>query len=122
VKDVKMPEICNKLEPTTIYSELYNARTNNVDNKIDALISATKQSEINTADKNIVISVSDKINKFATSSSSPVAKNNENINEYITWNIKENDPYPNYLYFNEYCIRNKPECLDKHCYYFYSYP
>jgi hypothetical protein len=69
VKDVKMPEICNKLEPTTLYSELYNARTNNVDNKIDALISATKHSEANTTDKNIIISVGDKMNKLATSSS-----------------------------------------------------
>jgi len=26
IKNVKMPEICNKLEPTTVYSELYNTK------------------------------------------------------------------------------------------------
>ena len=112
VKDVKMPEICNKLEPTTIYSELYNARTNNVDNKIDALISATKHSETNTADKNIVISVSDKINKFANSSS-PVPKNNENVIDDVILNINVPEEtvihYSNTMETNENKVVEQPE-------------
>jgi len=86
VKDVKMPEICNKLEPTTLYSELYNARTNNVDNKIESLLSVNK-SDINTTDKNIIESVDTKINKLLASStvSSPIIKNKIiNNDDHIT--------------------------------------
>ena len=67
VKGVKMPEICNKLEPTTLYSELYNVRTNNVDNKIESLLSANK-SDVSTTDKNIIETVDTKINKLLASS------------------------------------------------------
>jgi len=117
VKDVKMPEICNKLEPTTLYSELYNARTNNVDNKIDALISATKQSETNTTDKNIIISVSDKMNKFATSSS-PVPKKiakviHEENNDDVILNINVPEEtvvhYSNTVEVNENKVVEQPE-------------
>jgi hypothetical protein len=74
VKDVKMPEICNKLEPTTLYSELYNARNNNVDSKINALLSATK-SETNTTDKNIMNAVNNKLNNLISSPEpTPVVK------------------------------------------------
>lgn len=82
VKDVKMPEICNKLEPTTLYSELCNARTNNVDNKIESLLSANK-SDVNTTDKNIIESVDSKINKLL--GSSPIVENN--VNEETNINL-----------------------------------
>lgn len=75
VKDIKMPEICNKLEPTTLYSELYNSRTNNVDNKIESLLSINK-SDVNTTDKNIIETVDAKINKLLAS---PIIENNKNI-------------------------------------------
>jgi hypothetical protein len=45
VKNVRMPEICNKLEPTTLYSELYNSRINN--SKVEELF----KSETNTSDQ-----------------------------------------------------------------------
>jgi len=70
VKNVKMPEICNKLEPTTLYSDLYNSRTNNVDNKIESLLSANKL-DITTTDRNIIENVNVKINKLMTSSAKP---------------------------------------------------
>jgi hypothetical protein len=78
VKDVKMPEICNKLEPTTLYSELYNSRNNNVDSKINALLSVTK-SEINTTDKNIMNAVNNKLNKLRLSPEPTPVINDDHI-------------------------------------------
>ena len=59
VKNIKMPENCNKLEPTTVYSELYNA-------KIAAEVNNNKHvdTEINTTDKQIISSVTSKINSL----------------------------------------------------------
>jgi hypothetical protein len=37
IKNVKMPEICNKLDPITLYSDLYNSKINS---KIDELLSS----------------------------------------------------------------------------------
>lgn len=91
VKDVKMPEICNKLEPTTLYSELYNARTNNVDNKIDALLNASKQSDISTSDQNIIKKVTSKVNQLNSNSSPVFLQENENESEDTVVTIKSEE-------------------------------
>jgi len=71
VKNVKMPEICNKLEPTTIYSELFDLHQTALQNKnLDTNI-------VTASDKSIIKSVSDKITTFFTSSPKP--NNNNNI-------------------------------------------
>jgi hypothetical protein len=58
IKNVKMPEICNKLEPTTIYSELFNMKKSNLNKNTDTLVTSS--------DKSIIKSVSNKISSFFT--------------------------------------------------------
>jgi hypothetical protein len=83
VKNVKMPEICNKLEPTTIYSELFDLHQTTLQNKsLDATV-------ITNSDKSIIKSVSDKINSFFTSS--PTIKPNNNNNNNNNNSESEND-------------------------------
>jgi hypothetical protein len=91
VKNVKMPEICNKLEPTTIYSELFDLRKTTLENKnIDATV-------ITTTDKSIIKSVGNKINSFFSSSSKPEAtsasssKNTESENNDVIVTIKKDE-------------------------------
>jgi hypothetical protein len=79
VKNVKMPEICNKLEPTTIYSELFDLHQSALQNKnIDATV-------ISASDKSVIKSVRDKITSFFTSSPKP------NINPINNDSETEND-------------------------------
>ena len=75
LKGVKMPEICNKLEHTTIYEQLYNNRNNNIDNKINSLLSSS------TDTKDIITAVTNKVNNYMINSS-PISKSeNENKNK-----------------------------------------
>jgi hypothetical protein len=57
VKDVKMPENCNKLEPTSVYSKLF-------ENKMSKELLKNNESEINTSDNHIINIVTDKINNL----------------------------------------------------------
>jgi hypothetical protein len=77
VKNVKMPEICNKLEPTTIYSELFDLHQTALQHKtLDATV-------ISASDKSVIKSVRDKITSFFTSSptNKPTNNNNNNNND-----------------------------------------
>jgi hypothetical protein len=93
VKNVKMPEICNKLEPTTIYSELFDLHQTELQNKnIDTTL-------ITASDKSIIKSVSDKVTSFFTST--PKANinttNSETENDVvITINDEVNKNVVNY--------------------------
>ena len=69
VKDVKMPENCNKLEPTSIYSKLF-------ENKMSKELLKNNESEINTSDNHIINIVTDKINNLDT-------KNDLDTNEQV---------------------------------------
>jgi len=87
VKNVKMPEICNKLEPTTIYSELFDLHQSAIENKkIDANI-------ITNSDKSIIKSVSNKITNFFTSSPKPNNNhhNNSESDNDVVITIKEDE-------------------------------
>jgi hypothetical protein len=94
VKNVKMPEICNKLEPTTIYSELFDLHQTALENKnIDTTI-------ITASDKSIIKSVSDKVASFFTSTPKPnvntTNSDTENDNVVITIKDEENKNIVNY--------------------------
>jgi hypothetical protein len=85
VKNVKMPEICNKLEPTTIYSELFDLHQTALQNKnIDTTI-------ITNSDKSIIKSVSDKINSFFTTSPTvkPINNNHSESENDLVITINE---------------------------------
>lgn len=83
VKNVKMPEICNKLEPTTIYSELFDLHQTALQNKnLDATV-------ITNSDKSVIKSVSDKITSFF--SHSPTIKPNNNKTNNDNNNIDNNN-------------------------------
>lgn len=109
VKNVKMPEICNKLEPTTIYSELFDLHKTALENKnIDTNI-------ITASDKSVIKSVSDKITTFFTSSpkhnnnSSSNDNNSETENDVVI-TIKEEDEKKNIVnYSNTSPIVRLPE-------------
>ena len=117
VKNVKMPEICNKLEPTTIYSELFDLHQTALQNKnIDATI-------ITASDKSIIKSVSDKVTSFFTSTPKPNVNTtnseteNDNDNVVITIKDEENKNIVNYsntLPVNEVKEEEKPISLIVH--------
>jgi len=117
IKNVKMPEICNKLEPTTVYAQLYDIKNNNLDSKIDSLLTNNKsssKSDSNT-DKNIIKSVSDKINKFRISS--PFIKNDKNIDtiseESVIISVKDDKKDEIINYSNEINNNKSKPILNK---------
>jgi hypothetical protein len=92
IKNVKMPEICNKLEPTIIYAELYDIKKTNLE---------LKNNEVNlitVSDKSIVKSVSDKVNSFFTgkptksnNTKSNIKSNNTSSNTTESYDDNENN-------------------------------
>jgi hypothetical protein len=89
VKNVKMPEICNKLEPTTIYSELFTTRQTMLDKK-------NINDPITLSDKSIIKSVTEKINSFFTTKKENTSeKEEENDNVVVVVN-DENKNIENY--------------------------
>ena len=113
VKNVKMPEICNKLEPTTIYSELYDMRQTKLENKNinDPIL-------ITTTDKSVIKSVSEKINSYFSpikpkekeSSSASTEVNDENDNIVITIKNENDEENKNIInYSNASPVIQNPE-------------
>jgi hypothetical protein len=86
IKNVKMPEICNKLEPTIIYAELYDIKKTNME---------LKNNEVNlitVSDKSVIKSVSDKVNSFFTGKpTKPNTTKSNNTSSNTTESYDENE-------------------------------
>jgi len=122
LKGVKMPEICNKLEHTTIYEQLYNNRNNNIDNKINSLLSNSIDNDKNKSEttKDIINTVTNKVNNYMTNSS-PIILKSENENENKNkLRIEENDeviltikdPLETVIYSNDDTHTPLPNIMD----------
>ena len=94
IKNVKMPEICNKLEPTTLYSELFDMKMNKKPKNEQELV-------LNTSDKNIISSIKEKLSPYFSSTPKPkdnkdsedadvvIEVKNENLENYSNTVSKE---------------------------------
>ena len=117
LKGVKMPEICNKLEHTTIYEQLYNNRNNNIDNKINSLLSNSSDTgNKSETSKAIINTVTNKVNNFMGTSSPIENKINQNKHtidesEEVVLTIKD-PPQETVIYSNDDNETPLPNAVD----------